>query len=102
MEVPELFAMLRGLEDELGAPRFHEVLLVGDNNAAVVQLPRLGVFGWYKNYLLLGLPLMQGLGPEEFKSVLAHELGHLSGGHGRFGNWLYRMRRSWEYTFAYL
>jgi Zn-dependent protease with chaperone function len=99
MEVPELFAMLRGLEDELGAPRFHEVLLVGDNNAAVVQLPRLGVFGWYKNYLLLGLPLMQGLGPEEFKSVLAHELGHLSGGHGRFGNWLYRMRRSWEFTF---
>ncbi len=101
-QVPELFAMLRGLERDLGAPQFHEVLLVGDSNAAVTQLPRLGVFGWYRNYLVLGLPLMQGLGPEEFKSVLAHELGHLSGGHGRFGNWLYRMRRSWEGIFESL
>lgn len=101
-QVPELFAMLRGLERDLGAPRFHEVLLVGDSNAAVTQVPRLGVFGWYRNYLVLGLPLMQGLGPEEFKSVLAHELGHLSGGHGRFGNWLYRMRRSWEGIFESL
>jgi hypothetical protein len=69
--------------------------MTGDFNAAVVQVPRLGIFGWYRNYLLIGLPLMKSLTPEQFESVLAHEFGHLAGGHGRVSNWLYRMRLSW-------
>jgi Zn-dependent protease with chaperone function len=57
--------------------------------------PRLGIFGWQVNYLLVGLPLMQGLSPEQFEGVLAHELGHLRGGHGRFGGWIYRVNATW-------
>lgn len=98
-ESPELYGMLEELRRQLGSQPFHEVLLTSDYNAAVVQVPRLGALGWHRNYLMLGLPLMQSLGPEEFKAVLAHEFAHLSGGHGRFGNWLYRMRRSWERIF---
>ncbi|HEX5221565.1 MAG TPA: M48 family metallopeptidase [Verrucomicrobiae bacterium] len=96
---PKLFAMLDELRAALQCKPFHEVLLINDHNAAVVQTPRLGVFGWHRNYLLLGLPLMQSLGPDEFKAVLAHEFAHSSRGHGRFGNWLYRVRRSWERIF---
>src|SRR5207302_1627710 len=58
-------------------------------------LPRLGIFGWYRNYLLIGLPLMQCLSGPQFEAVLAHELGHLSRGHARLGNWIYRLRRVW-------
>src|SRR5690606_25897917 len=61
----------------------------------IVQVPRLGLFGWQKNYLILGLPLMQLLSLDEFKAVLAHEFGHLSGAHGRFGAWIYRVRTGW-------
>src|SRR5262249_40789957 len=53
---PELFAMLDGLSAELRAPRFHRVLLTGEYNASVVQVPRLGAFGWQRNFLILGLP----------------------------------------------
>lgn len=98
-QVPALFTLLDELRETLNCRPFHRVLLVSEYNAAVVQIPRLGVFGWHRNYLLLGLPLMQALGPEEFKAVLAHEFAHSSRGHGRFGNWLYRMRRSWERIF---
>lgn len=98
-DAPALFALLDSLQTELHCRAFHRVLMVFDYNAAVVQLPRLGVFGWYRNYLLLGLPLMQHLGPDEFKAVLAHEFAHSSGGHAGFGNWLYRVRRSWERIF---
>jgi tetratricopeptide (TPR) repeat protein len=55
----------------------------------------LGIFGWQQNYLLLGLPLMQSLSVEQLKAVLAHELGHLSGNHSRFGAWIYRIRKTW-------
>lgn len=96
---PELFALLDELRAALDCQPFHKVLLVGDHNAAVVQIPRLGLFGWHQNYLLLGLPLMQSLAPEEFKAVLAHEFAHSSRGHGRFGNWIYRVRRSWDRIF---
>jgi hypothetical protein len=54
-------------------PRFHHVLVTDDFNAAVVQAPRLGLFGWYRNYLLIGLPLAKALTVEQFKAVLAHE-----------------------------
>jgi hypothetical protein len=84
---------------QLRSAPFHKVLLVPDYNAAVVQIPRLGVFGWQQNYLLIGLPLMLGLDTQEFKSVLAHEFGHLSRNHARFTGWIYRVRRAWEQLF---
>ncbi|HZT41325.1 MAG TPA: M48 family metalloprotease [Chthonomonadaceae bacterium] len=95
-EVPRLFDMVDRLSAALKAPRFHRILLTGDFNAAVAQRPRLGIFGWQQNYLLLGLPLMEALSPEQFRAVVAHELGHLSGNHSRFAGWIYRVRKTWD------
>src|SRR5262249_6043389 len=53
-------------------------------------------FGWHRGYLFIGLPLMKSLTVEQFQSVLAHELGHLSSGHARAGNWIYRLRLIWQ------
>lgn len=94
-DAPELFDMIEALRSDLGAPRVHHVLVTPELNAAIVQAPRLGVLGWYRNYLIVGLPLLQALTPSEFRAVLGHELGHLSGRHGRFGAWIYRKRRTW-------
>lgn len=94
-ESPALFKLIDEISKEAGGVSFDVVLLTGEMNAAVVQNPRLGVFGWYKTYLLLGVPLMDSMAPEEFKSVLAHEFAHLSHQHGRLGTWLYRLRASW-------
>jgi Zn-dependent protease with chaperone function len=95
-QVPRLFAMLDELSAVLQAPRFHNLLLTDDFNAGVIQRPRFGIFGWQENYLTLGLPLMQALSPEQFRAVIAHELGHLSGNHSRFGGWIYRVRKTWS------
>jgi Zn-dependent protease with chaperone function len=94
-EAPALFEMIERLRRKLKAPRFHRVLLMGDFNAAVVQQPLLGMFGWHRNYLLIGLPLMKSLTREQFEAVLAHEFGHLARGHGRMSNWIYRLRMTW-------
>jgi Zn-dependent protease with chaperone function len=95
-KAPKLFEMLDELTTALKAPKFHHVVLDDDFNAAVVQRPKLGLFGWQENYLLLGLPLMQALPPEQFRAVIAHELGHLSGNHSRFAGWIYRVAATWE------
>ena len=94
-DATELFACIDEVRARASAPRAHKVLITDDFNAAVVQHPRLGIFGWPRNYLILGLPLMQALDLQEFRAVLGHEFGHLSGAHGKFGAWIYRLRAGW-------
>jgi Zn-dependent protease with chaperone function len=99
-ETPELFALIDEIRLRTNAAPFHSVLVTPDCNAAVSYSPRLGVLGWNRNHLLVGLPLMDGLSRDEFASVLAHECAHLSRRHHWSGHWIYRLRRSWEQVFA--
>lgn len=101
-QAPELFAMLDQLYAALKTPKFHHVLIVDEFNAAVSQVPRLGIFGWPKNYLIIGLPLMKLLTPQQFKAVVAHEMGHLARSHGAMANWVYRQRLRWSRLMAVL
>ena len=94
-DAPKLFAVVQDVQRTLNGPRAHHLLLSDEFNAGIVQRPRFGMFGGSVNYLVVGLPLLKALGPEEFRSVLAHEFGHLSGKHGRFSGWIYRLRQSW-------
>jgi Zn-dependent protease with chaperone function len=93
---PSLYRMLEDLRRRLKTPRLHRVLLTADFNAGITQVPRLGLLGWYQNYLLIGLPLMKALTVEQFRAVLAHEFGHLSAGHSRVTNRIYRLRIVWQ------
>jgi Zn-dependent protease with chaperone function len=101
-EAPDLFGLLHELRRELRAPRLHGVWVDGSFNASVAQTPRLGIVGPYRNTLVVGLPLLQGLLPEELRAVLAHELGHVSRRHGRTSAWVYRLRETWESVLTHL
>jgi Zn-dependent protease with chaperone function len=94
-DAPEFFRLLDALQVRLKSAPIHQVLVTPDLNAGVTQVPRLGILGWHRNYLLIGVPLIKALTVEQFKSVLAHEIGHLSRGHARAANWIYRLRIIW-------
>lgn len=94
-EAPALFAHLDALRSRVQGPRIHTVLVTDELNAAIVQHPRFGLFGWEKNILILGLPLLQALEEPEALAVVAHEYGHLAGCHGRLGGFIYRLRAAW-------
>ncbi len=95
-EFPELFALIDELSQQLNAPKIHHAIVNYDRNAAVAQVPH---FGWQqrsRNYLLLGLPLLQSLTPEQFKATLAHELGHLANNDSSFAGYILRIRNMCE------
>jgi Zn-dependent protease with chaperone function len=94
-QAPELFAEIDRVRAAMRAPRVHTVLISDEYNASVTQYPRLGILGWYRVYLRLGLPLMGSMPLDEFRDVLAHEFGHVSRAHGRFGAWVGRVRLTW-------
>jgi Zn-dependent protease with chaperone function len=95
-QAPALFDLIDEVQQALSGPKIHRVLLSEEFNAGIVQIPQFGMFGWLRNYLVVGLPLLRALNPAEFRAVLAHEVGHLSGKHGRFSGWIYRLRQSWS------
>jgi Zn-dependent protease with chaperone function len=94
-QAPALFELINEVTRKLSGPKIHHVMVSDDFNAYIVQIPQFGMFGWLRNYVVVGLPLLRALNPAEFRSVLAHEVGHLSGKHGRFSGWIYRLRQSW-------
>jgi len=104
-QAPKLFEAINKLRSQLKTPRIHEVLITPELNAAIQQSPRLGVFGWQKNSLILGSELLMVLNEREVLAVIAHEMGHLSGGHSKFNGWIYRVRIGWMnilYTVAHI
>ena len=58
------------------------MLLVEEPTAYVCEVPRLGLLGWNQIYLVLGLPYLLALTPEELEGVVAHELAHVARRHG--------------------
>ncbi|MFO6424258.1 M48 family metallopeptidase [Motilimonas sp. KMU-193] len=94
-QCPVFFDQLNQLRKQLKTPKIHQVIVEKRHNAAILQTPLLGIFGWQKNTLFIGLELLMVMTPAQAKAVLAHELGHLSGKHSQFAGWIYRVRASW-------
>lgn len=93
---PQLFRVIDELRQALRTRPVHVVLITDEVNASMMQAPRLGIFGWHRNYLQLGLPLLQGLSPGQARAVVAHELAHLSRRHSRMSVLAYRVRETWH------
>lgn len=94
-EHPRLFALIDAVRHKSGGGRIDEVILNDVFNTAIVQIPRLGILGWHRNVLIIGLPLLQSLSRKEFAAILAHEFAHIERRHGKLGTWLYRIREVW-------
>jgi Zn-dependent protease with chaperone function len=95
-EAPELFAMIDEVRSIIRSPKVHTLIVDGELNAAVAQVPTVGGLFRTRNYLVLGLPYLALLSADELRAVIAHELAHLAGAHGRFGARVYRVRATWE------
>ena len=94
-EAPVLEREVERLRRAAGAPPLAGIVIDTELNAAAASVPRLLGLAGSRHFLVLGLPLMRVMSPEELSSVIAHEFGHFGGGHGRFAGWVYRVRQSW-------
>ena len=95
-EAPELFALIEQVRSYVGAPPIDAVYLSDSFTARCVQRPRRGLFGGYRNEIVIGLPLLQSVTKAEAAAILAHELGHLTGRHGKMAADIHRARVTWQ------
>lgn len=92
---PLLWEEVEHISKTLSTAPIHKIVLNTEMNAAIMQTYRLGLIGPTKNTLILGLELLLALSTQQTRSVLAHELAHLSGNHSKFAGKIYRIRQSW-------
>ncbi len=91
---PRLFAFLRRLADETGAPHPHRVFLSAGVNACVFyDLSLLNLVLPTRKNLDVGLGLVNVLTMSELKAVLAHEFGHFAQRSMYVGRWVYIARQ---------
>jgi Zn-dependent protease with chaperone function len=93
-EHPNLFAFIRRVYEDTGAPAPRHVYLSWDVNAALVyNTSLLNLFIPPRKDLLIGLGLVNVLNLSEFKAVLAHEFGHFAQRSVGLGSYLYVANR---------
>lgn len=97
-EFAQITADLALVRRKTGARSIHRLYLTDEFELRVEQSPRLGVFGWNRNALYIGLPLILSLTLDEARALLTHELAHFSKSGDRFGARIYRTRGSWNRT----
>ena len=92
-KAPQLFETIRAIRRAINGPQVHKVVLSDQFELVLTPVPRLGLFGWSRYELEVGMPLMHGVTPAQFQALLTHELGHFSG--TRLGTWIYHARTVW-------
>jgi Zn-dependent protease with chaperone function len=95
-ETAPLRDVINEISSQLNTPPIHKIVLNYEYNAGVKQYSMFGFAGPKQNILLIGVPLLSTLNPEQFKAVLAHELAHISHSDTAFGAKIYRVRQTWE------
>jgi len=111
-KAPALASTIEQLRQELDAEPLARVCIDYQFNAFVVQNRPLGILNglatpgsrlanWFPsvNVLVIGLPLMMTLTEQEFRALLAHEMGHISGLHGRKRGHVFHLRQQWQQFF---
>ena len=96
-DAPELFALIEKVRSYLKAPAIDAVYLTNTFAAKAVQRPSRGLFGGYRNEIVIGLPLLQSVSKAEAAVLIAHELGHLSGRAGEKAAVVHRARLTWQH-----
>src|SRR5258708_39384349 len=90
-EHPELFRVIEAVAESTGERMPSAVYLTPYATACVGE--RGGLLGFGTQRIMeLGLPILEMLNVDEFRSVIAHEFGHYNAGDTRFSCWIYTAR----------
>lgn len=91
---PVLFAFIRRITDEAGAPFPKKIFLSSDVNASVFYDSSFwSMFLPVRKNLVIGLGLVNSINLSEFKAIMGHEFGHFSQNSMKLGSYIYHVNK---------
>lgn len=101
-KIPGIFELVDKARGHYKRPRIHQIVITPDYELDIVKTPPWPVPLWSNNSLVIGLPLLQCLSPEQFECMLGRRIGQYSKSHNFLTNWLYQLRSTWtQYARGY-
>ncbi|WP_125226106.1 hypothetical protein [Leptospira barantonii] len=96
-QLERFHSLLKRIEIEMGGPKVHTIQWNESRNISFLRSFRFGIFGPSRIHLLLGVPLLHRLTPEEFETILMFESARgIETYKSRFVIWLQRCRAIFE------
>jgi len=101
-KIPKVYEVLEMVQSHFKRPVIHRVIISANYELDIVKTPRWMFPVWSSNTLVIGLPLMICLTPEQFEHMLARRIGQYSKQHNMMTNWLYQLNGIWQqYSYIY-
>lgn len=93
---PEVFKLVEKMNGYFKYPRISKIIMTNHYELDIIKTP-LSIFPvWSTNTLVIGLPLLLCVSPQQFECLMARRIGQFSKKHNIVTNWLYQLRASWK------
>lgn len=95
-KAPVLFRQVNALHARYKRPEMRRIIITGKYEVDIIKTPRWVLPIWSSNTIVIGLPVLQSLSPEQFDCMLARRIGQFSKRDNLLTNWLYQVRQAWQ------
>jgi Zn-dependent protease with chaperone function len=101
-KIPKVYSMVAMLQSHFKRPAIQRIIISANYEVDIVKTPRWMLPIWSTNTLVIGLPLLICLTPQQFEHMVARRIGQFSKRHNMVSNWLYQLNSIWEqYSYIY-
>lgn len=90
-----IYQKLDDIQKDIKWPRIDNVVLTRRFELNIIKTPLRGAPLWSRTTLVIGVPFMQSLSPEQFDCALTRKVLQFSKGRNIYFNWLSYLRTTW-------
>jgi len=95
-KAPELFKLVQRHHNYYKRPAIHRIVITANYELDIIKTPMWALPVWSTTTMIIGLPVLQSLSPQQFECVVARRIGQFSKRYNPVTNWLYQLRSIWQ------
>jgi len=99
---PKLIHLIEKIQSQSNSTKIHRIRITDKYDINIIRTPKNGFPFAFTNTLLIGLPLMQSLSPDELNTAMLREIAHIKNPYKRASSWFFLLRQVWcQYRIAH-
>ena len=95
-KAPELYGQVRVLYARYKRPEIRRIVITARYEVDIIKTPRWALPIWSSNTIVIGLPVLQSLSPQQLDCMVARRIGQFSKRDNLLTNWHYQLRQAWQ------